>query len=192
MLAGGRGSRLGGTKPSAALAGRPLIDWALATVDEAGLDAIVVAKPGTALEGTGALEPAVEVLREPAQPVHPLLGVATALEHAGEPLVVCPCDLPLLGAAVLRLLARQPGAATVVVELASGMQPLLGRYSPAAAPGLRRAALAGRPARAAVASLGPALLSEEQLRGVADPETALRNVNTPEDLAAVEALLGLG
>ena len=45
VLAGGRGSRLGGAKPTAELAGRPLISYPLAALAEAGLDAAVVAKP---------------------------------------------------------------------------------------------------------------------------------------------------
>jgi molybdopterin-guanine dinucleotide biosynthesis protein A len=52
VLAGGRGSRLGGAKPTAELAGRPLVSYPLAALAAAGLDAVVVAKPGTDLDGT--------------------------------------------------------------------------------------------------------------------------------------------
>ncbi len=51
VLAGGRGSRLGGAKPTADLAGRPLISYALAALAAAGLEAAVVAKPDTDLGG---------------------------------------------------------------------------------------------------------------------------------------------
>lgn len=47
VLAGGRGSRLGGAKATAELAGRPLISYPLAALAEAGLEAVVVAKPDT-------------------------------------------------------------------------------------------------------------------------------------------------
>jgi molybdopterin-guanine dinucleotide biosynthesis protein A len=51
VLAGGRGSRLGGSKATVELAGRPLISYPLAALAAAGLDAFVVAKPDTPLRG---------------------------------------------------------------------------------------------------------------------------------------------
>lgn len=51
VLAGGRGSRLGGAKAMAELAGRPLISYPLAALADAGLDAFVVAKPSSGLRG---------------------------------------------------------------------------------------------------------------------------------------------
>ena len=66
VLAGGRGSRLGGAKPTAELAGRPLISYPLAALAEVGLEAVIVAKPDTDLPPLD-----VDVLTEPAEPVHP-------------------------------------------------------------------------------------------------------------------------
>jgi molybdenum cofactor guanylyltransferase len=51
VLAGGRGSRLGGAKPTAELGGRPLISYPLAALAAAGLEAVVVAKSDTDLDG---------------------------------------------------------------------------------------------------------------------------------------------
>lgn len=51
VLAGGRGSRLGGAKPTADLAGRPLISYPLAALAAAGIEPFVVAKPSTNLRG---------------------------------------------------------------------------------------------------------------------------------------------
>jgi molybdopterin-guanine dinucleotide biosynthesis protein A len=49
VLAGGRGRRIGGAKPTADLAGRPLISYPLAALAAAGIEAFVVAKPDTEL-----------------------------------------------------------------------------------------------------------------------------------------------
>ncbi|HET9153212.1 MAG TPA: NTP transferase domain-containing protein, partial [Solirubrobacterales bacterium] len=45
VLAGGRGSRLGGGKAGIELAQRPLISYPLAAIEAAGLEAVVVTKP---------------------------------------------------------------------------------------------------------------------------------------------------
>jgi molybdenum cofactor guanylyltransferase len=75
VLAGGRGRRMGGSKPLAQFGGAPLIERPLAAAREAGLDPVVIAKAGTTLpEG-------VRVWQEPDEPYHPLLGIVTALER---------------------------------------------------------------------------------------------------------------
>jgi molybdopterin-guanine dinucleotide biosynthesis protein A len=67
VLAGERGRRMGAPKALAELAGEPVIARPLAAATAAGLDAVVVAKPDTALPPLG-----VPVWEEPATPVHPL------------------------------------------------------------------------------------------------------------------------
>ena len=49
ILAGGRSSRMGSPKALVELGGRPLVAWVLAAALDAGLEAVVVAKPGSAL-----------------------------------------------------------------------------------------------------------------------------------------------
>jgi len=78
VLAGGAGTRLGGGKATVQLAGRALVEWPLAALAGARIEAMVVAKPDTDLP---ALK--VPVLREPDEPRHPLLGIVTALRAAG-------------------------------------------------------------------------------------------------------------
>ena len=124
VLAGGAATRLGGSKAAVELAGRPLIAYPLAAFAEAGIEAVVVAKPDTELPPLD-----VPVVTEPAEPRHPLLGIITALEHAaGRPVVVCPCDTPLVTVALLTRLAAASGTATV--RGGQQLHPLLARYSP--------------------------------------------------------------
>ena len=185
VLAGGLGRRLGGDKAVVPLAGRPLIAFALAAMQAVVADVTIVAKPDTVLPAAESLG-AVRVLREPAAPRHPLVGILHALGAAdGRPVLVCAADLPLVTAEVLAELAgADPGGAPAVVAVGPerGLQPLLGCYRPEAAALLSAAAEEARaPVRAAVAAIGP--------RELTVPAQVLFNVNSQADLARAEALL---
>jgi molybdopterin-guanine dinucleotide biosynthesis protein A len=165
---------MGGPKALADLAGEPLIARPLAAAAAAGLDAVVVAKPDTALPELG-----VPVWEEPATPVHPLLGIVTALERAGRPVVAVACDMPFVTAELLRRLAAGPEAA---VRVGGALAPFPARYEPAALPDLRAALAAGAAVRATLERLAPAVL-EGDARVVA-------SVNTPGELEAAARSLG--
>ena len=202
VLAGGAARRLRGAKATAVLGGRPLAAWVVAALRSVVEEAVVVAKPETELPGLGY---GVEVWREPASPVHPLAGIAWALERAGgRALLVCAVDLPFSADALRAVVAAGTGAdsgtgvgadsgvgagagagAGAPIVIAAG-QPLLGIYRATVGPALREAVAAGRPARATVGGLGAVSVA------VPDPERTLFNVNTPEDLARAEAMVAGG
>ncbi|MBS1863919.1 MAG: molybdenum cofactor guanylyltransferase [Actinobacteria bacterium] len=202
VLAGGRGSRLGGAKAAVDLGGRPLISYPLAALAAAGLEAFVVAKTGTDLRrrplapmsghGTaaGAWEgiEAVEVVTEPAEPVHPLAGIVAALRHAGRPLVVLGCDFPFVPPTLLRALADAPEP-LVVPAPGDNAQPLVARWSPALLPELEAALSREEPLRRTVAALSPRLLDDAALAPFGDLARAFFNVNDAADLRAAAALL---
>lgn len=181
VLAGGAGTRLGGAKPGTLLAGRPLLAYPLAALRGAVREVAVVAKEDTELPALG---DDVLVWREPDEPRHPLAGVVEALRRAdGRAVVVLACDLPFVTSDLVRLLASADagGAPAVVATTADrGLQPLCARYEPQALE-----ALAAFPPGArmieVVQALEPATLNV--------PADRLRNINTPEDLAAAEAAL---
>jgi molybdenum cofactor guanylyltransferase len=180
VLAGGRGSRLGGAKPTAELAGRPLISYPLAALAEARLEAVIVAKPDTDLPPLD-----IDVLTEPAEPVHPLTGIVAALRQAGSPIVVIGCDFPFVPAALLRALADAPEP--LVVPAPGGeLQPLVARWAPALLPALDAALDREEPLRRTVAALFPRLLADAELAAFGDPARAFFNVNTPADLRHAE------
>jgi molybdopterin-guanine dinucleotide biosynthesis protein A len=186
LLAGGRGSRLGGSKALAPLGGTPLICHALAALRGAVGEVAIVAKPDTALP----LLEGVTVWREPSEPQHPLVGIVHALTcAAGRPVLVCAADMPFVTAELLVALASEDptGAPAVIATSADrGLQPLLGCYQPEARGLLAGAAREGMaPVRQVVSGLGPRLFE------VTDRQ-ALFNVNSAEDLAVAEALLARG
>jgi molybdopterin-guanine dinucleotide biosynthesis protein A len=187
VLAGGGGTRIGGQKALASLAGRPLIEYVLGSARDAELETYVVAKRDSALP------PAAEpLIGEPDEPRHPLCGVLAALDFAAAQLpardvLVVPCDMPLLSAALLRLLAGLEGA--VVLELDGTMQPLPARLRTSDAASLREALARGSSLRTALLALAPRLLGERELARFGDPARLLQGVNTPEDLRQAEALL---
>ena len=177
VLAGGAATRLGGSKAMVELAGRPLIAYPLAAFANAGIEVVVIAKPDTGLPPLG-----VPVVLEPLEPRHPLLGLVTALAHAGgRPIVACPCDTPFVTAALLTTLASSPN--TAAVHDGERLHPLLARYQPNQLPDLRAGLNANASATATAERLAPTLIE-------ADAQTTF-NVNTPDDLTAAAARLSL-
>jgi molybdenum cofactor guanylyltransferase len=185
VLAGGRGSRLGGAKQAVRLGGRPLLDYPLAALRAAGLESAVVAKPGSALpplDGT-------RVLREPEAPCHPLCGIVAALRAAPcRDLVAVPCDMPFLSPALLGLLA-EASERLVVLTREGRVQPLPGRYAAALLPELEAALAREEPLRHTVEALGARVLSSEEVERCGDPQRLLFNLNEGEDLRHAESML---
>jgi len=186
VLAGGRGSRLGGGKAVAALAGRALISYPLSAARDAGLETVVIAKPSSRLPSL-----AGRVRYEPELPEHPLCGVVRALEYARDrgatAVVLLACDMPFVTAELLRWLAGHDGAATV--ELHGRAQPALSRVPARELPELRGALSERRSFSAAIAALAPRVLDETELSAFGAPEELCFNVNRTEDLERAELLL---
>jgi len=185
VLAGGAGTRLGGGKAMVQLAGRALVEYPLAALAAAGIEAVVVAKLDTALPP---LE--VPVLREPEEPQHALLGIVTALRAAaGRPVLAVACDLPLLTPGLLAGLAAAPEP-LVAAAPGGDPQPLLARYAPELLPDLEAALARQEPLRRTVAALSPRLLTDADLARFGDPAELLLNVNDPADLERAGGMLG--
>lgn len=184
VLAGGRATRLGGDKTTLRLAGRPLIEYPLQAAGDAGLTAVVVAKASSPL-------PPIEagIVIEPELPAHPLLGIVTALRHAGGSSVVAlACDLPLIGPDLLFWLATRPES-LVVPSVGGRIQPLAALYGAELLPDLEAGLRDSASLRGLVGSLRPRVVCEEEIARFQDPVTAFTNVNEPEDLERAADLL---
>jgi molybdopterin-guanine dinucleotide biosynthesis protein A len=181
VLAGGRGRRIGGDKAIVELEGRPLLLYPVEALHELCDEVVVVAKRDTMLPPLAGV---ADLWIEPDEPRHPLLGVAHALRLAiGRPILVVAVDLPLMDAATLRLIASTDpdGAAAVVPRVHGRLQPLCALYTPAAMAGLADFDADAR-ATDVVEALG--------IREIQPPDpSAFYNVNRPEDLLQVSALL---
>jgi molybdenum cofactor guanylyltransferase len=184
VLAGGRSRRMGSPKALVELAGRPLIAHVLAAVEAASLEPVVVAKPDSPLPSVSC-----RVLRDSAEPIHPLQGLLTALAASGgRPVVALACDMPLVPPRLLKWLAGLGGKAAVVAATGR-LQPLLARYEPTVAPALVAALARGATAREAVSELDPRIVTETELGRFGDPELICLNVNTPADLERAAAAI---
>ena len=182
ILAGGAGSRMDEPKATAELAGRPLIAYAVAVARAAGLAPFVVAKADSVLPDLDC-----PVLIEPDEPRHPLTGIVAALEHAEMPIVVLPCDAPLIPPDLLAVLAatRSPLAMPEDPRL----QPLIARYSPSLLDRLREARDGAVPLTELAGNLGGLRLGESRLRLLGDPEQMFANANEPADLERIAEVL---
>ena len=177
ILAGGRGSRIGGDKAVVRLGGRALISYPLAAAKTAGLDAVVVAKRTTTLPDLD-----VPILLEPDAPTHPLVGVLTALEKLPA-VIALPCDMPFVDPLALAALAEmQDDLATLWLN-----QPFPSLYRRAVVPQLRAAVKANRSMRSTHAHS-----SRVHVVASSTDQAAQASINTPEDLAAAEDRLRIG
>jgi molybdopterin-guanine dinucleotide biosynthesis protein A len=171
---------MGGSKVAATLGGRPLASYPVAVLAEVCERVALVCKPDTELPEI----PGAERWDEPAEPQHPVTGIAHALEHAGAPILVCAADMPFVTPAACQSLMEAAGGAGAVdaaVAVAAGVvQPTFALYAPTALDAMREAE-PGAPLTETVAKL-------ETVR-VALPPRLVRSVNTPEELAEAEAEL---
>ncbi|HSK32485.1 MAG TPA: NTP transferase domain-containing protein [Propionicimonas sp.] len=173
ILAGGRGSRLGApSKPDLHVAGRRLLDIALAAASRAGRIVVV-----------GEVDVPAGILRTREEPAFggPVAGLDAGLACLADPAdwtLLLACDLPDAEAAVPRLLAATPGAehdGACLVDVDGRLQWLLGCYRTGAL--LARLADRGSPPLTALHRL----LGPLNLLGV-DPGTAsVADLDTPDD-----------
>ncbi|OGO51946.1 MAG: hypothetical protein A2148_04680 [Chloroflexi bacterium RBG_16_68_14] len=192
VLAGGRGRRIGGDKPSLEVAGQTLVRHAVDALRLAGLDIALVLRPGQPVPLTSHT---VAVIRDEVEDTGPLGGLHALLRWLPvEWALVAPCDQPFLAPELLRGLLTEPRDDVEVIVGRPGdlLEPLPGLYRRTCLRAVEEAL--ARPGRER--SLGELLSS---LRVQAVPKEALRrwdaellsyvNVNTPADLARARAIV---
>lgn len=181
VLAGGRGTRIGGAKAVVELAGRPLVTHVVEAARAGRLDPVVVAKADSVLPPLDC-----RILIEPLEPTHPLLGIVTGLRAlAGSAAVVCATDMPLVTGELLAWLWGLD-APLAVVRAGGRVQPLLGRYAPSLLGALELGLAEAPSLTTLVTRLGARIVEEDELRRFGDPSRLLLNVNTADDLANAE------
>ena len=183
ILAGGKGSRLGGTdKALIRLGNVSLIEHAIARLGPQ-VDALMISANGDASR-FGVDFP---VLADEAA-MGPLSGVLAALRfgarHGADRVVSVAVDTPFFP---LDLVARLSAAGGAAIAASGGrVHPTFGIWPVTAEPALRRALAEGRAKVLEFAAEVGAKVVEFEGVGDADP---FRNLNTPADLARVGAEL---
>ncbi|WP_271982346.1 NTP transferase domain-containing protein [Pseudoclavibacter terrae] len=193
ILAGGRGSRLGGvSKGELEVGGRRLVDIAVVAAKDAGARRIIVVGPV-------AVDPPAVVVREARPFGGPAAGLATALASVESPrLLLLACDLPRAAELVALLVGhlesppaelREPDDApgpdgAVIVDAGGRVQWLAGLYR---AEAVKRAlesiqgpGVHGLPLRR--------ILEHLELARVLDETGATADIDTPEQLEAAHVL----
>lgn len=182
ILAGGASRRMGAPKAAANLDGRPLVTYAIEAALAAGLQPLVVARADSELP-----ELDCAVLIEPGGVLHPAAGIVAALAHAGEPIVVLPCDAPFIPPELIADLAKRTGPFAMPSH--PRPQPLVARYTPALLPRLRAAVAEGEPMNALAEALGGERLGAEEVRQFGDSEWIFVNANDPDEVERLGAEL---
>jgi molybdopterin-guanine dinucleotide biosynthesis protein A len=186
VLAGGRSVRFGGEKAVALLDGRPLLEWATERLRTVCSSVAINVRRETEAEAVAKALGLPTLYDEAGDALGPLAGVKAGLiwaeEQGARMLAVSPCDAPLLPDDLyVRLLERAEGGAAMA-ETCDGRQPLCALWPVASLPVVRDALAGGAhpPTWRVLEGLGARNVLFDQ------PE-AFANVNTREDLAAVEA-----
>ncbi|HKJ75633.1 MAG TPA: molybdenum cofactor guanylyltransferase MobA [Gammaproteobacteria bacterium] len=184
VLAGGRGRRMGGReKGLLPLAGRPLIAHTVAALAPQ-VDRVVI-NANRELDAYGRLGLPVVPDAVPDQP-GPLAGVLTALQEAGDGLVLtAPCDVPRLpGDLLTRMRAALDAAGTEVCTVHDGarLHQVILLLRPGAAEGLQ--AFLAEGGHRVEAWLRSQPFAEADF---SDCPEAFANINTPEELERMEA-----
>ena len=171
VLCGGRSSRMGEDKASLQLEGRPMVEWVAGSMREAGLESIV------ALGGNASISlPIIPDELEQQGPLHVLI---KAIERLGD-ILVCPCDVPLVSAKLLReiLAAGATSTEPVVLARSDQLQPLIGLYKESAASLLSAGFARGE--------RGPKFVLQEGDFAVVEAKAAeTQNINTPTQFEAL-------
>ncbi|HEY7801666.1 MAG TPA: molybdenum cofactor guanylyltransferase [Dehalococcoidia bacterium] len=189
ILTGGRGSRIGGDKAAQLLAGRPLLQWVVSAADGIASEIIIARSPGQALPHV-LTDASVRVCDDHTAGLGPLSGIVAGLAITRDPhAIVVPCDAPLLRPALILAMVAAIGDAEVLVPEVDGrLQTAFGVWSTTCVGVVREAVRSDdRSVHGVLRRLRTGVLSEDDVRACDPGLLSFLNVNTPDDLAGLEA-----
>ena len=196
ILAGGAAKRFGRDKVMALVNGQRLLDRAAASLVEADGVSVALGTPERAAALAPLLPPGVTGFADDRPGCGPMGGLASALSrHRDGWLAVLAADLPMVPVAWWPWLAQQHqrGAVALVPRDANGRwEPLAALYHGSLADELGARVASDQRARLALHAWLDALADAGRMvpaAAAAMPESALLNVNRPEDAADLERLL---
>ena len=187
MLAGGAASRFGGAaKGLREVGGIRIVDRVLASLQRAVDDVMIIANDTSAEQWL----PGVRVRRDVREERGSLVGIHSALVHAGHAVLAVAWDMPFVPTALLialRELGESRGSAAVP-ESERGMEPLCAYYPLSCLPVVERQ-LDRRVLRlqAFLEALPEvAVMTRTAVAEFGNAGEIFQNVNAPEDLAAAQ------
>lgn len=196
VLAGGRGSRIGGDKALIRLAGRFLIERVLARLGVlTGTVLVVVSCPDDAARLRFLERPGVELAMDVLPSGGPLSGIHAGLAAARtERSIVVGCDMPFLSVPLLQHMVEISRDADVVVPRIAGrgfVEPLCAVYSKACVGAIERLASAGASRIVAFFGVVRVKYVDEEVWRDLDPDgLSFFNINTSSDLGRARKILG--
>jgi molybdopterin-guanine dinucleotide biosynthesis protein A len=183
IVAGGRASRMGGRdKAFAAVGGEPIVVRTIRLFRDLFPQVVVATQRPERFRALG-----VETVGDRFPGCGPLAGIHAALLACQYPhAFVVACDMPGLDRGVIRFLVERIGSADAIVPCWEGdVEPLHAVYATRCAPVMEAHLRAGRHAvRDFLAAVSVDWVREMELQAVRGTAESLRNVNTPEELAA--------
>jgi molybdopterin-guanine dinucleotide biosynthesis protein A len=188
ILVGGRASRLGGRdKGAIVVGGRTILDRQLGQLQQLTDDILLVGgDPANQFQG-------VRVVPDRVRDSGPLGGLDAALAAARDDTVVLlACDMPFVSAPFLaHLLTLAQNRDAVVPRTERGYHPLCAAYARACQPAIARR-LAERRLKMLefLEDVHVHAVDWDDIARFGDAERLLTNVNTPDELHDLEALLG--
>lgn len=191
ILAGGGATRFGGApKGLEHVAGRRIIDRVAAALREVTDDLLLVANADNAATWL----PGVRTVADLRPGAGALGGLHAALHHAGDDVLLVAWDMPFVSAALLgelRRVGEGAGAPDAVLPESEasrrGVEPLCAWYAAACLGAVERALDAGDLRVVGFhSSVRVTRLPLERVQAFGDPTRLFANVNTRDDLVAVE------
>ncbi len=172
---------MGRDKATMVVAGEPLATRLARVLGEVA-DLVVEVGPGrTGCTATSELPPGAGPLAAVAA------GRAALLEHGLDaPALVCACDLPAVGPALLELLARWPGTGSVLPVVEGREQPLCARWSREDLDAAGTLLGSGERSLRSVPSRDRAVLLGEDAWSAVATAADFVDLDTPEDLDAYD------
>jgi molybdopterin-guanine dinucleotide biosynthesis protein A len=187
VLCGGRSTRMGRPKLSLPFGDEVLLQRVVRILGEVVTPVVVVAAPDQELPP---LPANVRVVRDELEGLGPLAGIAGGLEAltgVTDAAYVSACDAPLLRPEFVREIVASLGSHELAIPRDGKFHhPLAAVYRTSLAPRVRGLLAAGRMRPLFLVEESDAVeIDVETLRGVDPALDSLRNVNTPDEYAAV-------
>jgi molybdenum cofactor guanylyltransferase len=189
VFAGGSSERMGRDKALVRLAGRTLLERAVATIHEAGGTPLVLGarREASGLDGVRFADEAADG----SDRLGPLLALRHGLRACGTRVAVAlACDLPLVPPDLLRFLAAEAESHPAVVPRAMGeLQVLTAAYTSSCREAIERRLAAGKlSVHGLLGEVAVRLVEPDELL-LFGGEDVFLNVNTPDELARAERIL---